>query len=195
MKLLALLSSGIDSPVACYLMLKKGFEIEYLHFSNSKSTDKIKKIVRKLAEFGGTDRFFQMPHSEMMNRILSLEFDRKYTCVMCKRSMLTLAELLANEIGCEALITGDNLGQVASQTISNIKVEEELIKMPVLRPLIGFDKVETVDIARKIGTYEISIEKEGSCRYVPRKPATKAKKLPKIDIEILRKLEVKEIKV
>lgn len=109
--------------------------------------------------------------------------------------MLTFAELLADNLGCEALLTGDNLGQVASQTISNIKAEEELIEIPVLRPLIGFDKVETVDIAREIETYEISIEKEVGCRYVPKKPATKVKKLPKIDIEVLRKLEVEEVEI
>jgi len=192
-KVLALLSSGMDSPVACYLMLNRGFEVEYLHFWGS--SDKIKKIVERLTEFGGSKRFFQVSHSSMMNEIFKLEFDRKYTCVMCKRGMLAFAELLANDIGCDALLTGDNLGQVASQTVSNIKAEEELISIPVLRPLIGFDKDEIVQIAREIGTYDISIEKEKGCRYVPKKPATKAKKLPRIDVEVLRRLEIEEIRV
>ncbi len=192
MKLLALLSTGIDSPVACYLMLRRGFDLEYLHFSSSKNF-KIKRIVSLLKNFGGLSRFFQISHSKMMDEILKLEFDRKYTCVMCKKGMLLTAEVLAEKLGCEALLTGDNLGQVASQTLSNLRAEEEQLEIPVLRPLIAFDKVEIVEIARKIGSYEISIEKEEKCKYAPKKPATKAKNLPKIDVEKLKKLKVEEV--
>lgn len=193
MKLLALLSTGIDSPVACYLMLKSGFEIEYLHFATFDSVEKAIEIVKLLKKYGGKSRLFVISHEKVMEKILEIGFDKRYTCVMCKKAMLIVGELTSDELNCEALITGDNLGQVASQTISNLKAEEEQIEIPVLRPLIGFDKVEIVNMAKKIGTYEVSIRKETKCKFVPSKPATKAKKLQKIDVEKLRKLKVEEI--
>jgi thiamine biosynthesis protein ThiI len=183
MRLLSLMSGGIDSPVAAYLMLKRGFDVDYLHFYHSEDLEKIIQIVKKLNEHTKKQgRLFVCPHLEIVN--LTLEFEERYTCVYCKISMLKTAEKLAEEIRAKALLTGDSLGQVASQTVSNLFVEDRSVKIPVIRPLIGFDKVEIVDISKKAGTYELSILPSVGCQAVPDKPATAAK-IDKITYEII----------
>jgi thiamine biosynthesis protein ThiI len=185
MKLLALLSGGIDSPVACYLMLKCGFKIEYIHFAlGKKSIEKTKALVSKLKDFGGGARFFIVPHSALIQLIREIEFDERYTCVFCKRAMLRIAELLAEKLECKALLTGDNLGQVASQTVPNIFVEDSAVRIPILRPLICLDKEEITEIAKKVGTYEISITRDEGCSAVPSKPITRARIERVIDIDV-----------
>jgi len=116
MKLLALLSAGIDSPVACYLMLRRGFEVEYIHFlMEENGREKVFEIVRVLGEFGGSRRVFILPHSE----IAKIVPKNRYTCIYCKRGMLKVAEATARRIGCKALVTGAGLGQEASKTLEN----------------------------------------------------------------------------
>ncbi|RLI84780.1 MAG: hypothetical protein DRO98_08245 [Archaeoglobales archaeon] len=195
MRVLALLSGGIDSAVACYLMLQKGIDVEYLHFSigtQIPSHEKAKKLVKKLEEYNGPSRLFILPHSKLMEILPR----NRYTCVYCKRGMLSIAEKLAERLGCDALLTGDSLGQVASQTVPNLRAEDCAVRIPVLRPLIGFDKEEIIAIAKEIGTYEISIEKGDECKAFPRNPVTKAKlsEIKPIDVSWLVE-EVKEIKV
>ncbi len=185
MELLSLLSGGIDSPVAAYLMIKKGMKANFLHFSQNSSqdsTDKVKKIVKKLGKspyweknFGGKPRLFLVPHLKVVELIQEFCPKPKLACVYCKVIMLKTAERLSNEIGARAIVTGDSLGQVASQTISNLFVEDRAVKIPVLRPLIGLDKVEIIKIAKEADTYELSILPSGKCKAVPKKPATAAK--------------------
>jgi thiamine biosynthesis protein ThiI len=172
MKLLALLSGGIDSAVACYLMIGRA-EIDYLHFAlGEKSISKVKEIVSRI---DGSRKIYVVKHSALIEMIRTVDKDERYTCIYCKRGMLRIAELLAEKIGCDAILTGDSLGQVASQTIPNLYAEDTAIKIPVLRPLIGMDKEEIIEIAKKAGTYEISILEDEGCSYVPKYPVTKAR--------------------
>ena len=172
MKGLSLLSSGIDSPVATYLMKKK-MDVEAVTFYQGRFGDEVSlKKVRKLAKHLGV-RLHIIDIENIQEQIIK-NCKRKYTCVLCKRSMYRLAERLAEEHGFDYLLTGENLGQVASQTLDNLVVNDKAVKIMVLRPLIGMDKQEIIDIAKKIGTYEISIIKSKGCSALPKNPATRA---------------------
>jgi len=192
MKLVSLLSGGIDSPVAAYLMLKKGAEITAVHADNHGDVDgeavqKTLRLVRRLEEVGNAKiRLFVLSHAEAQ-LAYSENCDRHFQCLFCKRTMFRMAEKVAHLEGAQALLTGDSLGQVASQTLINMGVESQAVQLPILRPLIGMDKVEIIAIAREIGTYELSIQgaSEG-CPFVPKKPSTSAQ---------LKKLLVEENKL
>ncbi len=188
MELLSLISGGIDSPIAAYLMIKRGMTVDFLHFfSSQNSVDKVKKIVRRLSETlylrKDKPRLFLIPHSRVVELIQKVCSEPKLTCVYCKVIMLKTAEQLSGKIGAKAIVMGDSLGQVASQTIPNLFVEDRAVRIPVLRPLIGLDKVEIIRIAKETGTYELSIMSSGQCRAVPKKPATAAKP-EKVDLTI-----------
>lgn len=186
LKMLALLSGGIDSPVSCYLT-KGNANVGYFHVSGRGSLDRIIRII-KVLEFSDSECIssesgkiilYTIEHDRLMSYIKDFMVKNRisdgYTCVYCKRAMLKCAEMLAGGLGFEAILTGDNLGQVASQTVQNLYAEEISLKIPVIRPLIGYDKEEIVSIAKKAGTYEISIEKGELCRFLPHRPITKAK--------------------
>ncbi|MFO7968167.1 MAG: hypothetical protein R6U44_11265 [Archaeoglobaceae archaeon] len=185
MKVLSLLSGGIDSIVACYLMLDKA-DVEYLHMTaGNTSLEKIKELISLIDERNG--RLYTLEHSLMMENIrkfmINNRIDDKYTCVYCKRGMLKAAEALAERIGCDVILTGDSIGQVASQTVRNLYMEDITVKIPVIRPLIGMDKDEIIGLARKAGTYEISIKQDEGCAYLPSQPITRAKKDKIIDFD------------
>ena len=179
MKVVALISGGIDSPVAAYLMLKKDLEVIALHLDNRPFTDekqmnKTITQVEKLKEVTKKEiKTYVVPHGDNQ-----LEFakncKRNLECVLCRRMMLRIAEKISEKEGAFAIVTGESLGQVASQTLRNIKVESQAINIQVIRPLIGFDKIEIEAIAKKIGTYEISILPGLCCTIVPDKPSTAA---------------------
>jgi len=177
MKLVSLISGGIDSPVAAYLMLRKGQDIVALHFDNRPFTDdkqlnKARRVVKKLEEISGKKvKMYIVPHGQTQIQIARNTI-RKLGCLLCRRMMYRVAEKVAEKEGASALVTGESLGQVASQTLRNIRNEEEAIRIPILRPLIGLDKVEIESIARKIGTYEISVAPGLCCTIVPQKPST-----------------------
>ena len=179
MKAVCLLSSGIDSPVAAYLMASRGAEVQLLHMDNFGSSDpRILEIVKDLASVlrkvtETSMPLYSTPYFKMQERI-NKRCGRSYQCVLCKRFMLRTARDFALSEDAEAIITGDSLGQVASQTLQNILVEQRGLEFPVLRPLIGLDKLEIEAVARKIGTYEQSIRKAPSCPFVPQKPQTSA---------------------
>jgi tRNA uracil 4-sulfurtransferase len=179
MKFVALVSSGIDSPVATYLLAPKAEEIILLHADNRPFTDEreIEKFVT-LAKFlkktiPSKLTAYLVPHGPTLQSYIT-NADSKYTCVVCKRMMLRYAEALAAQEHADAIIMGDSLGQVASQTLQNIRVVEQAVRIPILRPLIGFDKEDTIKIAKKIGTFELSIAKAEGCGAVPIKPSTHA---------------------
>ncbi|UCE80761.1 MAG: tRNA 4-thiouridine(8) synthase ThiI [Methanobacteriota archaeon] len=188
-----LLSDGIDSPVAGYLMGKQGVNLIALHFVTSgdanEQANNVAKIVRQLersidAEVNG----FIASHNEALTTFSS-ECRRNLTCVLCKRMMLRIAGRLAVDSGSAFVITGDSLGQVASQTLTNLFVEEQATSVPILRPLIGMDKVEITRISKEIGVYEASISSNTRCEFTPWRPSTNSsleevlQQEGKIDIE------------
>lgn len=196
MKFVSLVSSGIDSPVATYLLSKYAEEIILLHADNRPFADD-----REIEKFVTLGKYLKtlvsskltavlIPHGQTL-QTYKTQCDNKYTCVICKRMMLRYAETIAKKEKADAIIMGDSLGQVASQTLQNIRVVEEAIALPVLRPLIGFDKEDTIQIAKKIGTFDFSIAPAGSCGAVPSKPSTQAR-LEQIHEEE-RKINVQEL--
>lgn len=180
MKLVSLISGGIDSPVAAYLMLKQGVDVIALHMDNRPFTDeknynKAVSLVHRLEEVTGRSvPMYIVPHGP--NHIaFARNCERHLHCLFCRRMMYRVASRVAQREDADGILTGESLGQVASQTLQNILVENHAAGVPVVRPLIGFDKVEIIDIARKIGTYEISTLPGLCCTIVPKKPATAAK--------------------
>jgi thiamine biosynthesis protein ThiI len=180
MKFVSLISSGIDSPVATYLLSNKAEEIILLHADNRPFTDdrEIEKFVI-LAKYLKTLipsklTALLIPHGQTLQPY-KLKCDNKFTCVVCKRMMLRYAEAIAKKVHADAIVMGDSLGQVASQTLQNIRVIEEAVSILILRPLIGFDKEDTIQIAKKIGTFELSIAPTEGCEAVPIKPSTQAR--------------------
>ena len=161
-KVVVLLSSGIDSPVAAYLMMKRGCEVIALHcnndpFSGPKVTENFNLLVDQLNIYAkGTP------------------IKRKMTCVLCKSGMYRIAEKLALKLGADAIVDGSSVGQVASQTLSNILATRYGVDVPILSPLIGLDKEEITAIAKDIGTFEISKIDDGGCSAVPKYPETRA---------------------
>ncbi len=179
-KVVALLSGGIDSPVAAYRLMRRGAEVVLVHFHpfpllSGASREKARAIAERLARFQHRLRLHLVPFSEVQRRIL-LEAPKAYRVVLYRRYMLRLAEAIAKEEGALALCTGDSLGQVASQTLENLYAVNQAATLPVFRPLIGMDKAEIVKEAQKIGTYPISILPDEECctLFAPKHPVTRA---------------------
>ena len=178
---LSLISSGIDSPAASFKMLKRGVQLSYIHFHSSPATgeesiDNVKKIIQKLSEFQSSKKLFLVPFLEVQKEIMS-KAPNKYWVILFRRAMVTVSSIIAKKINAKALVTGENVGQVASQTLSNINVISEASDIPILRPLIGYNKKDIINLATEIGTYEISILPYEDCCgfFVPKHPETKAK--------------------
>ncbi|MFQ6052298.1 MAG: tRNA sulfurtransferase [Candidatus Hydrothermarchaeota archaeon] len=177
MKAVSLISGGIDSPVASYLMLRKGIELVYMYadnkpFVSETPLEKTKKLIGLLKKFGRGSKLYVIPHGRTQVEILR-RCERKYTCVICRRFMYRCAEKIAIKENARAIVTGENLGQVASQTLSNLVVEDSAVNIPILRPLLALDKKEIINKAKEIGTYEISIIRSMCCTITPKFPATK----------------------
>mgnify|MGYP001569516593 CR=1 FL=1 len=181
-----LLSGGIDSPVAAYFVKKRGVETIYLHFhsypfTSKNSIEKAKDLVKILNKFSPMEKrqkskLILIPFAEIQKKIVSSKIDERLRVVLYRRFMMRIAEKIAETEKASALITGESIGQVASQTLENIKVIEEAIKIPVLRPLCGFDKEEIIAKAREIDTFETSIIPcDDTCSlFAPKNPKTKA---------------------
>ncbi len=180
MRVVCLLSGGIDSPVAAYMLAERGADVVLLHMDNRPYTDdnamgKISKLREQLESVSGMRmRLFVAPHGPNQE-IFARNCSVPYQCVLCKRTMLHVAKELALRVDGEAVVTGESLGQVASQTLHNLKVESHELHFPVLRPLIGLDKIEIEAMAKKIGTYEISVGVPSPCTIVPKHPVTMSK--------------------
>lgn len=181
-KLVVLFSGGIDSPVAAWMMMKRGCKIIPVYadlesFSSISALARARAVIEALRAYQ-PDLDLIVVKDDFLKKaveVLRKEDLENYTCILCKRRMYRLAESVANELGAKGIVTGESLGQVASQTLDNLFVLDDCSSMPVYRPLIGFDKVEAEKIAREIGTYEPSIQKAEGCEAVPYKPATRAR--------------------
>ncbi len=177
---LVLLSAGIDSPVAAYVSKEHVDELGLVHFDNRPFTDdkefsKIEKLRKQLqAHYENPIASYVVPFGPTVQVALAKLKDRHQHCVLCRRFMLKLASTLASKEGYDALITGESLGQVASQTLKNLMVEETASSVPIIRPLIGLDKTEIIDIAKEIGTFDISTSSGLCCTITPNKPSTGA---------------------
>ena len=175
----SLLSGGIDSPVSSYMIAKRGVQLEMIHFASPPYTselarEKVLRLAQELTPWCGRLAVFIIPFTEIQEEIRRKCPEDHFTLIM-RRFMMRLANQLALELRCRALVTGENLGQVASQTMQALAVSEDVTTMPVLRPLIGLDKEEIVKIARKIGTFDTSILPYEDCCtvFTPRHPKTK----------------------
>ncbi|BAQ54361.1 tRNA uracil 4-sulfurtransferase ThiI [Mycoplasmopsis arginini] len=209
-RVLHLISGGIDSPVAANLLQKRGLKVDFLNFitpphTDEKTTQKIDQIIQNLTKYQGSSTLFQINYTKLMNYI-GLVSNQKYKITLMRRSFYRIAQKIAEKYNIKALSNGENLAQVASQTLESIYTISEVCNLPIFRPLLTFDKNETIKIAEKLGTMEISIQKAcETCElFAPRFPVTKptreeARKLEneldqieKIEDEIIKQVEIKK---
>jgi len=166
-KVVSLLSAGFDSPIASYMMMKRGAKVIFVHYhsypyTSYDSIEQVKQLVKILTKFQFHSKLFIVPIAEAQ-RIIVLNAPVGLRTILYRRLMIKIAEKIAEKEGAEALVTGESLGQVASQTLRNIRVINQIATFPILRPLIGIDKEEIIQKAREIGTYEISSQPYDDC--------------------------------
>lgn len=193
-KAMLMLSGGIDSPVAGYLTLKKGVEIEAVHFysppyTSPQALDKAKDLTAKLAKYAGSILFISVPFTEIQEEIKNKTPD-SYSMTLNRRFMMRITDRLREERKALAIVTGESIGQVASQTLESMVAINEVTNSPVLRPLVSMDKTEIIDLSKKIDSYELSIQPYEDCCtvFAPQRPATK----PNLDeaLRLEEKLDV-----
>lgn len=179
-RVVALISGGIDSPVAAYRLMQRGCRMIFVHFhsvpyQDRTSQEKVRRLVQRLTRHQFTSRLYLVPFGEIQRQIVAA-VARPLRVVLYRRMMLRISETIARKDKAKALVTGESLGQVASQTLDNMAVIQQATRLPILRPLVGMDKQEIIDQARRIGTFEISsIPDQDCCQlFVPAHPATKA---------------------
>lgn len=174
-----LISGGIDSPVAAYMMAKRGIELCSIHFASPPYTSelaemKVMELLKKVAQYSGVITTFVVPFTEIQEAIRDYCPEEYFTIIM-RRVMMQISEILAREQNCSALITGESVGQVASQTMYALACTDCAVNMPVFRPCIGMDKEEIIAVSRKIDTFETSIQPYEDCCtvFTPKHPKTK----------------------
>jgi len=176
-----MLSGGIDSPVAGWLAMKRGISLVGVHFysfpfTSERSKEKVLDLQKVLASYGGKFPVYVVPFTEIQREIRMKCPEPLYVTIM-RRMMFRIAEMICDQERCSAIFTGENLAQVASQTIESLAVIENVVSIPILRPVITMDKTEIIALAQKIGTFDISIRPYEDCCtiFVPKNPATKPK--------------------
>lgn len=194
-KSVILISGGIDSPVAAYMMAKRGVRLTAVHFASppytsERAEQKVVKLLKKVAQYSGDMTMYTVPFTEIQETIRKKCPEEYFTLIM-RRLMMRISERIARDKDCKALITGESLGQVASQTIAALGCTDAATTLPVFRPLIGMDKQEIVDISYKIDTYETSIEPYEDCCtvFTPKHPRTNPSLERVIDAEKLGEFE------
>jgi thiamine biosynthesis protein ThiI len=205
--MVVLMSGGLDSPVAAWLMMKRGVMITPIYCNNSPYSENAAKerafdCIRQLQAWAPGHQFttYEIPHGPNLRSFIEI-CDRKNTCLLCKRMMYREAYEIMKKEGASGIITGSSLGQVASQTAANMHAEIYQLAIPIYHPLIAFDKTEIVDIARRIGTYDISTRSAGGCTAVPERPEVKANydlivlEEKKLDVETMVSEALKTAKV
>ena len=190
-KVLAMVSGGIDSVPAAYLSAKRGAENIWVHFHSfplvsNKSIEKVKELAKVFEKYQKNIKIYLVPFQKIQMEVKA-KAPANYRVLLYRRLMLQIAEKIVEREDCGALVTGESLGQVSSQTLANMKITEEGVKIPVLRPLIGMDKEEIIEIAQKIGTFDISIKPQEDCctLFVPKHQTAKG------DLETTKELEKK----
>jgi thiamine biosynthesis protein ThiI len=204
-KFVVLLSGGIDSAVAAWMLMKRGAKPVFVYCDNTPYTGKLalkkaKDVISRLSEYSPIkQKVYIIKHGKNLKAFQKC--DNHLSCVLCKRMMFRIAEKIAEKENARGMVTGSSLAQVASQTAHNLFASHYGLKYPVYHPLIGFDKMETEKLARQIGTYEKSIAKAERCSFVPKNPATAAdikkiiKEERKIDIKKMAERSVKTAEV
>jgi tRNA uracil 4-sulfurtransferase len=180
-RVMSLISGGIDSPVAAYRMMQRGCRVIFVHFhsapyQDNTSQEKVRQLLAVLTRHQFLSRLYLVPFGEIQRQIVAA-VARPLRVVLYRRMMLRIAEAVARKEKARALVTGESLGQVASQTLDNMAVIQQATRLPILRPLVGMDKQEIIDQARRVGTFDISsIPDQDCCQlFVPKHPATKAR--------------------
>jgi tRNA uracil 4-sulfurtransferase len=180
-RLIALISGGIDSPVAAYRMMQRGCRVIFVHFhsapyQDNTSQEKVRQLITTLTRHQFLSRLYLVPFGEIQRQIVAT-VARPLRVILYRRMMLRIAEAIARKEKAKALVTGESLGQVASQTLDNMVVVQQAARLPILRPLVGMDKQEIIDQARRIGTFDTSAIPDQDCcqLFVPKHPATKAR--------------------
>tara|TARA_Y100000994_G_scaffold123548_2_gene101423 strand:- start:186 stop:1262 length:1077 start_codon:yes stop_codon:yes gene_type:complete len=196
-KALSLISSGIDSPVASFEMIKRGVSVDYIHFHSYPATsmasiDNVKKLLNVLSNYQLKSNLFLVPLLEIQQSIMA-QIPDKYWVIFFRRYMVKIANEVSKRSNAIALITGDSIGQVASQTLSNIRAISNISELPILRPLSGCNKEDIVNKAKAINTYDISVEPYQDCCsfFVPPHPETKAR-MTQVDI-LEKKLNLEDV--
>lgn len=186
-----MLSGGIDSPAAGYMIAKRGVEIDCVHFmsppyTSDRAKEKVIELAKIVSQYAGNMKLYLVPFTDIQMAIYEKCPDNQITIIM-RRYMMIISEIIAKRQGAMCLISGESIGQVASQTLQSLYVTNESVDMPVYRPFIGFDKQEIIDFSQKIGTYETSILPYEDCCtvFVPKHPETKPK------LEYIKKSEMK----
>ncbi len=176
---LLMLSGGIDSPVAGYLMMKRGVSVDAIHFASPPFTSDLAKqkvidLAQKMSTFGASVRLHIIPFTELQQAVVH-QVPENLSMTTTRRMMMQIADKVREEIGALAIVTGESLGQVASQTLESLTAINAVTSTPILRPLIAMDKLDIIDIAQKIGTYDISIRPYEDCCtiFTPANPKTK----------------------
>ncbi len=209
-KVVSLLSGGIDSPVASFLLMKRGCEVVFTHFFNKtlhtrESLKKVESIVSRLTDIQLRSKLYLIPFYELQKAIISY-VPSKFRMLIYRRSMMRIANQIARKEGARGIVTGDNLGQVASQTLDNLFCIHSVSELPVLSPLITMNKKEIVELAKKIGTYELSIlPYEDCCSFmIAKHPETRGapkilsklessiSELPELEKKAFENAEIKE---
>lgn len=206
-KAAVLISGGIDSPVAAYMMAKRGIELTAVHFASppytsERAEEKVRELLERVSAYSGRMTMYTVSFTKLQEEIRDKCHEEYFTIIM-RRFMMTIAEKIAEQNGCQALITGESLGQVASQTIGAIACTDAACNMPVFRPLIGMDKEEIIEISRKIDTFDISIQPYEDCCtvFTPKHPRTRPvlknviSEQNKIDFEQLINDAVQNVKI
>ncbi|MDT8448295.1 MAG: tRNA uracil 4-sulfurtransferase ThiI [bacterium] len=190
-KMISFLSGGIDSPVASWMMMRRGVEVVYLNFHSfpfigEESKEKVVQLVQHLSRYQPKSTLYIAPFTEIQKAIKQ-HCDERYRTILYRRLMYRIANALAHKLKIKGYVTGEALGQVASQTIENLACTEAAADLPVLRPLIGLEKGQIIDLAREIGSYNISVQPFPDCCTVfqPRKPETRG------ELEVLAEQEAK----